>query len=491
MTHSTTWLMAFAAAATLAAAPPAPDLMSAVKAGNATAVRALLRQRVDVNARDVDGTTALHWASRAADVQTIALLAGAGADANAVNRYGASPLSLAARTGNAAVLRALLDAGATVAAADAALADGQTVLMLAARTGSVDAVRLLSGHGANVNAAERRTGTTALMWAALDDRADAVRALLAAGADANARSTVTAYPHTPPGVIGDKLEEGYSYVGQSVLPKGGWTALMYAARQGSGAAAAALAEAHADLNAVDPDGSSALLFAIINGHYDLASRLVEKGADVNLGDRTGATPLYSAVDMHTLPTSFGRPALTPAVSDGSLDAVKMLLAHGANPNVRLTDRILKRQYNAGDGRLGEGATPFMRAARGGDVAVMRLLLEAGADPALVQKNGNTPIHLAASINLAGNTYDRGTVQGALDAIALCLDKGLDVNAVNAAGDTAVHTALGSPAIVQYLAGHGAKLDVKNKQGRTPLDTVLRNREGNQETIALLKRLTGV
>ena len=482
------WLIAFAAAATLSAAPSTPDLVSAVRAGNPTAVRALLQRRVDVNAREVDGTTALHWAARAADVQTVTLLVGAGADVNAVNRYGASPLSVAARTGNALVLGALLKAGASVSAADAALAEGQTLLMLAARTGNVDAVKLLAKPG-NVNAAERRTGTTALMWAALDNRADAVRALAAAGASLDARSLVTDYPHTPPGVIGDKVEEGASYVGQTVLPKGGWTALMYASRQGALAAATALADAGASLDAVDPDGSSALMFAIINGHYDVATLLAEKGASVNLADRTGATPLYSAVDMHTMPTSFGRPELTPTVIEGSVGAVKMLLAHGADPNARLKDRILKRQYNAGDPRLGEGATPFMRAARGGDLLVMRLLLEAGGDPRLAQKNGNTPIHLAASINLAGNTYDRGTMQNALDVIALCLDKGVDINAVNAAGDTAVHSALGSPAIVRYLAEHGAKLDVKNKQGRTPLDTVLRNREGNQETIALLTRLT--
>jgi len=396
---------------------------------------------------------------------------------------------VAARAGNARVLDVLLKAGASVSAADASLAEGQTLLMLAARTGSVDAVKLLATAG-NVNAAERRTGTTALMWAALDNRADAVGALAAAGADLNARSTVTDYPHTPPGVIGDKVEEGASYVGQSVLPKGGWTALMYASRQGALAAATALADAGANLYAVDPDGSSALMFAIINGHYEVATLLVEKGAKVNLADRTGAPPLYSAVDMHTMPTSFGRPELPAAVIEGSVGAVKMLLAHGADPNARLKDRILKRQYNAGDPRLGEGATPFMRAARGGDAVVMRLLLAAGADPTLTQKNGNTPIHLAASINLAGNSYDLVTMQNALDVIALCLDRSIDINAVNAAGDTAVHSALGSPAIVRYLAEHGAKLDVKNKQGRTPLDTALRNREANPETVALLKRLTG-
>jgi len=489
MTRSIAWLIVVGTAVTLAAAPPAPDLVAAVKAGNSTAVRALLQQHADVNAREIDGTTALHWASRAADVQTVALLLGAGADPNALNRYGATALSLAARTGNAGVLDALFRAGASLKTADAALADGQTVLMLAARAGNVEAVKLLVARGAGVNAAERRTGTTALMWAALDDRAEAVRALVAAGADVNARSAVTEYPHTPPGVIGDKVEEGASYVGQSVLPKGGWTALTYASRQGALGAVTALADSGADLNAVDPDGSSALMVAIINGHGDIAARLVEKGANSNLGDRTGATPLYAAIDMHTLATTFGRPDLPPAVVAGSLDVVKMLLAHGADPNARLKEKVIKRQYNPGDPRLGEGATPFMRAARGGDAPVMRLLLQAGADPALTQKNGNTPLYLAAGIGPGGNNPDHGTEKGALEAIAICLEAGADINAVNAAGDTAVHAALGSPAIVRYLADRGARVDVKNKQGRTPLDTVLRNREGNPETIALLKRLT--
>ena len=204
-------------------------------------------------------------------------------------------------------------------------------------------------------------------------------------------------------------DDGASYVGQSVLPKGGWTALMYASRQGALASATALADAGADLDAVDPDGSSALMFAIINGHYDVATLLVAKGASVNLGDRTGATPLYSAVDMHTMPTSFGRPELTPTVIEGSVGAVKMLLAHGADPNARLKDRIVKRQYNAGDPRLGEGATPFMRAARGGDLLVMRLLLEAGGDPRLAQKNGNTPASISpATLTIAAPCRTRST-----------------------------------------------------------------------------------
>ena len=165
------------------------------------------------------------------------------------------------------------------------LPDGQTLLMLAARTGRVEAMKQLLRRGVNVNATEPRTGTSAVMWAAVADRGEAVRLLAEAGADLNARSTVTAYPHTPAAVVSDALEPGVSYVGQTVLPKGGWTPLMYAAREGAAGAIRALAEAGADLNAQDPDGTTALIFAIINGHADAAAALIEKGADPNVADK--------------------------------------------------------------------------------------------------------------------------------------------------------------------------------------------------------------
>ena len=389
-----------------------------------------------------------------------------------------SPLALAAGHGSAEVVASLLKAGADPKTTDAALPEGQTSLMLAARAGNVDTLTQLAAHGSNVNARENRTGTTALMWAAAEDHPAAVRALVELGADVNIRSRVTDYPHTPPGVIGDQLEPGVSYVGQTVLPKGGWTALMYAARQGARQAAGALADSNADLNLTDPDGSSALIFAIINGHYDVAKVLVEKGADVNLADRTGATPLYSAVEMHTMATTFGRPDLPPLVVAGSVDAVKMLLANGANPNARLTSRVLKRVYNAGDGKLDAGATPLMRAAKGGDVTLMRILLDAGADPKLAQKNGNSALLLAAALGPRGgsdNNPDKGTYQDAIAAMTLLLDLGADINAPNAAGDTAAHVAVASPAILQFLAERGAMMNAKNKQGRTPLETALRAR----------------
>jgi ankyrin repeat protein len=391
-----------------------------------------------------DGTTALHRAVSVNDVRTSEGLIRAGADVNAANRYGVTPLSLAAGNGNAGLLDVLIKAGASPKTADASLREGRTLLMLAARTGSAEAVKLLVAQGGAVNAAESRTGTTALMWAASENRAGAVRALVTAGADVNIRSKVTAYPHTPPGVIGDALEEGYSYVGQTVLPRGGWTALMYAARQGALEAARALAECGADLNVQDPDGTPPITLAIINGHYDVAELLAGKGANVNVADRTGATPLYSAVDMHTLVTSFGRPELPHAITEGSVGTAKMLIAHGANVNAPLKTKVLKRTYQAGDARLAEGATPLMRAAKAGDVVMMRLLIAAGAD----------------------------------------LDR------ANAAGETALHIAAGSPATVQFLTDEGASPDVKNKAGLTPLEALLKQRAPNPDSIALLRDLTG-
>jgi len=395
-----------------------------------------------------DGTTDLLRAiSTNQPIEKIEALIKAGADVNAANRYGVTPLSLAAGNGADRLLTLLIESGANAKAADAKLTEGRTLLMLAARTGNVASIRQLVAQGAGsnvVNAAESRTGSTALMWAALENHADAVRALVAAGADVNARSKVTAYPHTPPGVIGDSLEEGYSYVGQTVLPRGGWTALMYAARQGALDAARALVDAHADLAAADPDGTPALTFAIINGHYDLATLLIEKGADVNQADRTGATPLYSAVDMHTLQTSFGRPELPRAVTDGSVPMAKTLLARGADPNRALKTRVLKRTYQAGDGRLGEGSTALMRAAKSNDAVMMRLLIDGGAD----------------------------------------------LDCQNAIGETAMHIAAGSPKTVRFLAGEGASPWMKNARGLTPLEALLKAPNPNAESIAILRELTG-
>ena len=239
-----------------------------------------------------------------------------------------------------------------------------------------------------------------------------------------------------------------------------------------------------------------MIVAIINGHYDVAAVLVEKGADPNVGDIKGMTPLYAAVDMHTIGDTFGRPYPVKAVIDGSLDAARMLIKGGANVNARLKGTILKRVYDAGDNRLGEGATPFMRAARKCDVEMMRILLEAKPDVTLTQKSGNTPLMLCAGAVSAGNSEDnpeRVSEAEALAAIRVALDAGVDVNAANATGDTALHTAAttggGQPAIIRLLVERGARLDVKNKAERTPLDAATRGRQPNEKVLALLKELT--
>jgi uncharacterized protein len=473
------------------AAGPTPDLVAAVKAGNVAAVRTLIERKADVNATEVDGTSALHWAVRAGDLATSELLIRAGAHINAANRYGVTALSLAARNGRAELIDLLLKSNASVKTAESTLPEGQTLVMLASRTGRVDAVKRLITVGSDVNARETRTGTTALIWAATSNRSDAIRALTESGADLNVLSRVTNYPHTQNGVLLSGLEDGVSYVGQTVLPRGGWSAVMYAAREGATDAVRTLAEAGANLNLTDPEGTSALIIAIVNGHWEAASMLVDEGADVNLADIKGMTPLYAAIDMHTLGDTFGRPYPPAPVIDGSVGMIKLLLAKGADPNARLKGPILKRVYDAGDNRLGEGATPLMRAARKCDVAVMTLLLEAGADPKLTQTSGNTPLMLAAgAVTSNGDERQRISEEQALAAIRIGIAAGIDVNATNAVGDTVLHTAAttngGLHSVIRLLAESGARLDVKNTGGRTPLEAAQRARQPNEATSALLR-----
>jgi ankyrin repeat protein len=422
----------------------ASSLIDAVKAGDAQTIRTLLKQRPDINAIEPDGMTALHWAVRNDDVESTQLLIRAGANVKTPNRYGVTPVSLAATNGNATIVDMLLQAGAD---ANSALPEGETVLMTASRSGNGDAVKALIAHGAKANAKEQWQEQTALMWAAAENHPAAVKALVAAGADLNAHSKVLSFP-----------DYKYETNGMAVflLPHGGWTALMYAARQNALAAAAALADAKADLNARDADGTTALQLAVINLHYDLASMLLNKGADPNAADSTGMTALYAATDMRAPANMMTRP--DPKLRD-EIDAagmVKVLLAHGANPNLRLEKPIIGRHNNlVGDTSLGEGTTPLMRASKANDIPIMRLLLDGGADPTIPLKDRTTTAMVANS----------------LDAIKLLVEHGVDINAFNVNGQTILHNAAtrGSTAIIQYAADQGARLDQKDKQGRTALD----------------------
>jgi ankyrin repeat protein len=485
--RSRTGLLACLAALTLTAGLNETRLTEALKAGDRQAVKDLLKQGADVNAADPDGTTPLEWAVRSDDAETVEMLLRAGANPRAANRYGVTPLSLAAANGKAAILEMLLKAGADPAAA---APGGGTVLMIAARTGNPEAVRLLLGRGLDVNAREASYGETALMWAAAGNHAEAVRALIERGADINARSAELKYPQDRFGLEGVL----------TILPHGSWTALMYAAREGSLDATRSLAEAGADLNLTDPDGTTALVLAIINGHFDTAALLLDKGADPNIADTAGMAALYAAVDMNTLGEVYGRPPRPSHDKLNALDLIGILLRHGANPNAQLKSPTLQRAHTPGESTLAEGSTPLMRAAKNGDAPAMRLLVEHGADAAIVQKNHTTALMLAAGLGRGQGVFakDYATDREMLEAVKILVARGVDVNAVNDNGQTPMHFAVRvSDDIVRYLAANGAALDLKDKQGRTPLDAALgmgvRGRAGGpvekrEATAELLRQL---
>jgi ankyrin repeat protein len=468
--------------AMLGTADAAPSLIDAVKSRDHATARALLKDASQVRATEADGSTALHWAVQADDIEMIRLLLDAGANPAATTRYGIAPLFLAAVNGSRTATEILLKAGASP---NVALPEGETILMTAARTGSAAVIDLLLDRGANVEAREHWYGETPLMWAAAEDHAAAVRTLAAHGADLNARSTL--------------FDFARRRSGQSILSLGQWTALMYSARQGALEATRALLEAGADPNLTDPDGATALVLAIINSHYDVAALLAEKGADPNIADKEARmAALYAAVDMNTVTIGHGRPNAKPTGTMSALDLIKVLLAHGADPNARLAAPTMQRQHTAGDRALGEGATPFMRAAKTGDVAAMRLLVAGGADPRLTQPDGSNALMLAAGLgwrdgSAAAPSFDQGTEDGAVAAIRYSLDLGLDINATTTNGDTVLHVAVagrGSPKIVRYLVEQGASLDAKDKRGRTPLEIATSSRREREDLVAVLRELGG-
>jgi uncharacterized protein len=480
------WWMLLALAAVSAWAGSSPDtrLVDAAAQPDLDAVRGLIAQHVDVNAPQADGTTALHWAAHWDDQAMADLLIRAGATAKTRNAYGATPLSEACTNSDAVMIDKLLKAGADP---NGTSVEGETALMTAARTGSVEAVKALLDHGADVNAKEGWLGQTALMWAVAENHPPVVEMLIAHGADVNARSTVRE----------EKIRNKWFTANVvSAPPKGGLTPLLYAARQNSLESAKLLVKAGADLNIADPDGTSALVMAIVNAHYDLPIYLMEHGADPNIADKFGRTALYAAVDMHTLEKSATRPDPKETDQATSLDVIQAALAHGANPNAALTASTPGRgSLDVPDRYLGAGATPFLRAAKTGDIAVMRLLLQKGADA-----KAETKDHTTAMILAAGLSWTMGITnvaeKDALDAIKICVEQGVDVNSANDKGETALHGAAtsGRNEVVSYLVEKGAKLDVKDKRGRTPLDVAMgvgeRAGAAHEGTAALLRKLMG-
>ena len=439
-------------------------VVEAVKAGDKGALALLLRQRINVNTPEADGTTALHWAVREDDPDTADKLLRAGAAVNAANRYGVTPLALACLNGNPVLIERLLKAGAD---ANAAGPEGETALMTVARAGSVDAARVLLAHGAVVDARESWHGQTALMWAAAQRHPPMIRELLAHGADVNAHSNLEKWERQTTAEPREKW-----------LPLGGMTPLLFATREGCVECATVLVEAGADLNAADPDGITPLISALINGHYDVAGFLIDKGADVTRFDKTGRTPLYAAVDDHSMPYS-NRPSPREFDDDlTSLAIIQKLVAHGANLDAQLkTAQPYRTKVDRGnDSMLTTGTTALLRAAKAGDVVVVRLLLEQGADPKLATRTGINAVMAAAGLGTKeeDGTGRQKTEAEAVEAITLLLQAGVDVNAADSNGRTALHGAAqkGFDQVVRFLASNGAALEVKDRRGFTPLDAAM-------------------
>lgn len=422
-------------------------LVDALMRQDVAAARALLDAGADVNAPQEDGATALHWAAHWDDQEMVSRLLKAGAAVNATNELGVTPLSLACGNASPAVVEGLLAAGADP---NIALPSGETALMTATRTGNVQVVKLLLSRGANVNAAERSQGQTALMWAAAGQFPEVVRTLVEVGADVHARSQVRRRR------VGTELG-GFNAAAAREIDKGGYTPLLFAVQQGNLEIVKLLLAAGADANDTAPEGTSALVVAAHSGHAAVGGYLLERGADPNAADA-------------------GYTALHAAVLRGELGLVTQLLARGAHPNAPLIKSTPARRNSADFALEFEvvGATPFWLAARHLEPAIMRALSTAGADASFVMKDGATAVMAAVQARRRvepGRTADPiADEQLMLDAVTFAVERGVDVNAINAEAQTAMHTAAsrGLNRVIAFLAERGAKLDAKNKKGQTPL-----------------------
>jgi ankyrin repeat protein len=439
-------------AASLRAAGAA-DVADAVMKGNKDAVRTLLQKKADVNAAQVDGTTALHWAVRADDLDTADLLIRAGANVSAANREGVKPMQLAALNGSAAMIEKLVKAGADPNASLSKFND--TALMITARTGKVDALKALVDHGAKVNAVETWGGTTPLMWAISERHLDAAKFLIANGADVNVKSYFVPSAH------------GRGFEGatpQAPNPKqavdelaGGWmTPLMFAAREGDLEMGRVLVAAKADLNAIAGDGKDSLGMAIFNGQYEFASYLIDNHVNVNHADAQRFTPLFWAVDRRNM--ELGTNGFPWTVTTDPLPLIKKLLDAGADPNAVVNNTPRGRNRNASPRIV--FASALHRAAFAGDLELSKLLLDHGANPHAVSSDRESMLEAAAGLALIPGYQVSHPQPERLELAKLLVEKyGEDVNWADAYGITPLMCAanLGYTSLVQYLVDKGADL----------------------------------
>ncbi len=465
-------------------------LLEAVKAGDQESARVLLDGTQNVNSAEADGTTALHYAVLNNQLNLVAALIRSGADVNARTRYGITPIYLAARNGSRSMTQVLLNAGAS---ANEIFNEGETVLMTAARTGDVDTVRVLLEAGAVVDAREDWHGQTPMMWAAAQKHAPVIALLDEYGADVNATSSLENWERQVTMEPRDKW-----------LPPGVMTPLHFAAREGCLDCIATLLELGADINATTPKGITPLLMAIINGYYDIAWELIEAGADINISDDTNRSPLYAAVHFNIMPES-NRPSPYVIPNEHSaFDLMENLLERGADVNQQLSSMIPYRlKLDRGtDGMLVAGTTAFLRAAKGADIAAMELLLEYGADPSLPTEQGINPLMTAANLGTkeSDTTGRYKTEAEIIHAIQICLDQGVDINAMDNSSRSAIFGAatFGLTEVVRFLHEQGAILEYEDKNGISPLEAAMGQAGGygfvgidgvfHEATVALIQQL---
>jgi len=393
------WLIA--GTSLLLAGPGDARLADAVMKGDRDVVRTLIQQKTDVNAAQVDGMTALHWAVRQNDVEMVQSLLKAGAKADSATRYGVTPIYIASLNGNAAMIDVLLRAGVD---ANSANPGGETALMTAARTGSMDAVRLLIERGANVNVKEGTRGQTALMWAVLENHPDVARLLIEKGADVNAQTQVVipdGVNPEPTATSGNIGANGPGFYRSRAVPapSGAMSPLLFAAREGNLSMARLLVDSKANLDLPSANGSTPIVVAITNNHIQLAMFLLEKGANPNTADKFWKrTPLYAAVEMRNMDFTRESPPPVPDVAD-PMDLIKALLARGANPNAPVNTTPVRGFMQGSANWVNfDGQTAFIRAALAGDVTLMRLLLQNGADPNIKTNEGSSALMAAAGVN---------------------------------------------------------------------------------------------
>lgn len=474
----------------------------AAMTGDRTTLKSLLARKVDVNAPQADGATAIQWAAYRNDLEMADLLIAAGANVKLANHDGATPLWLAAENGSPAMIEKLIEAGADP---NERHVNGETPLMMAARNGDPAAIKVLLDHKADVNLKENLRGTTALMWAAEQSHPEAVKILADHGADVNAataadtrNSRLNIAPTVQQRIAQDVNfgkrrprggGKGTTNVGGGTVPDdfadffgppkikdgGGLTPLVYAAREGCLECAEILLKSGANVNEVTNYGWTALLTATQNRHYKLAAYLLDHGANPNIPNKGGWTPLYLATDNRNI-ESGDYPVRRPDMDH--LDYIRLLIDKGANVNARICGVESTAKDCKGDTTetrtnftmqwlYEDGATPFLRAAQSGDVILMKLLLDHGADPKIMTAHNDSALAVASGIGwVEGITYEWSPEQS-VEAVKMCLDLGIDPNIADDQGRTALHGAAhkGRTEVIQLLVDHGANLEAHDLGSR--------------------------